>query len=199
MGRVKEGGKAGLIAGVIYALVVGVVVAAFETAFKSGVEKVIISEFHPGSTADLGSLYSSTVVGSVAVAVIFGIILGVVLGLIFGAYSGRIPGKSVIVKGLVLGFVLWLILHALADTLNLKYGVAFYITDVGLGLATSLLYGYLLGLFFVRGTKLAMKNLPIELVRCLLGTRGQTWAPSLTKSSWPKRRSAAEIAKRSSF
>jgi len=160
MGNVKEGGKAGLVAGVIYALVTAPVVAALETAFKSGIEGAVILEFHPGTAAYLGSLYASVLVGSVAVAVIFGVLLGVVLGILFGAYSGRIPGRSVIVKGLVLGFMLWLILHALADLLNLQYGVTFYVTDVGLGLATSLLYGYLLGLFFERGTKLAMKKPP---------------------------------------
>ena len=160
MGNVKQGGKAGLIAGVIYALVTAPVVAALETAFKSGIEGAVISEFHPGTTADLSSLYTSVLVGSVAVAVIFGVILGVGLGLLFGAYSDRIPGKSVVVKGLVLGFFLWLILHALADLLNLQYGVTFYATDIGLGLVTSLLYGYLLGLFFDRGTKQAMKKPP---------------------------------------
>jgi len=151
MEKVKEGGKAGVIAGIIYAIMTTIVVAALEYAFKTSIMKAVSSELPSGTRVNINALYDLTVEGSIVVAVIFGIILGLVLGLIFGAVSDRIPGKSGIAKGVVFGFLLWLVLHVLADSLNLKYGATFYFTDISLGLATSLFYGVLLGKFFERG------------------------------------------------
>jgi len=153
MGKMKEGAKAGIIAGTIYAIIGAAVTATLEYAFKSGIMRVINLKISSATTANINALYDITVAGSVVVAVVFGIIAGLVLGLIFGAVSNRIPGKRLIVKGLLFGFMFWLILHVLADLLNLQYGETFYFIDIGLGLATTLLYGTLLGMFFERRMK----------------------------------------------
>lgn len=157
MGKVKGGAKAGLLAGLVYGALEASVVVALLVTFRSRIIDVIRSELPSGTTVDASAVYNSLVGVDAAIAVVFGIIAGMVLGLVFGAVSDRIPGRRGATKGLVFGLVLWLILHVVADYVeNLKYGVTFYLVDIGLGLGTSLVYGGLLGLFFER----EMKRLP---------------------------------------
>jgi len=141
MGRVTEGGKAGLLAGLIYAVLTAAVVVTLLILFQSSVVKVV----------GTGVAYNQILAADALVAVIFGIVAGILLGLVYGAVSDRIPGRRGVTKGLVFALILWAILHVLADYLgNLKYGVTFYLVDIGLGLGTSLVYGVLLGVFFER-------------------------------------------------
>lgn len=171
MGKIREGGKAGLLAGLIYGVLEAAVVVTLLVIFKSRIISVIRSVAVPGTAVNVNAVYNALVVVDAAIAVVFGIIAGLVLGLIFGAVSDRIPGQRGVTKGLVFGFALWLILHVLADYVgNLKYGVTFYLVDIGLGLVTSLAYGALLGIFFERG----MKRLPSPGTSAITGAGGPT-------------------------
>jgi len=168
MGRVKEGGKAGLLAGLIYAVVEAAAVVTLLVVFKSTVIATVSSELSAGSTLNGSAAYDGLVVTDAVVAVVFGILAGVALGLLFGAVWDRLPGRRAVTKGVVFGLILWLFLHVIADYFeNLKYGVTFYIVDIGLGLGTSLVYGALLGLFFERemrtlGSLAANKGADVE-------------------------------------
>lgn len=154
MGKVREGGRAGLLAGLVYAALEATVVVTLLITYRNHVIAIISSELPSGSTVDVNSVYDSLVAVDAAVAVVFGILAGLVLGLVYGAVSDRIPGQRGVTKGLVFGFVLWLILHVVADYFeNLKYGVTFYLVDIGLGLVTSLVFGGLLGIFFEGGMR----------------------------------------------
>jgi hypothetical protein len=154
MGKVTAGGKAGLFAGLIYAVVEAAAVVTLLVAFKSRVIEVISSELPSGTTGNVNAAYTLLVATDATVAVTFGIVVGIVLGLVYSAASDRIPGRRGVTKGLILGFILWIILHVLADYFeNLKYGLTFYLVDIGLGLGTSLVYGVLLGFFFEREMK----------------------------------------------
>ena len=154
MGKAKAGGRAGILAGLIYGILGAAAVVTLLVAFKSHVIEVIRSELPSGSTVNVNTVYDPLVAVDAAVAVVFGIVAGLALGLVFGAVSDRIPGRRGVTKGLVFGIIFWLILHVLADYIeNLKYGVTFYLVDIGLGLGTSLVYGVLLGIFFEREMK----------------------------------------------
>jgi len=154
MSNVKAGGQAGILAGLIYAVVEAAAVVTLLVAFKSDVIEVISSELPSRTAASVNAEYNLLIATDAVVAVAFGIILGLALGLVYGAFSDRIPGRPGVTKGLVFGFILWLILHVLADYFgNLKYGLTFYLVDIGLGLATSLVYGALLAIFFEREMK----------------------------------------------
>ncbi len=149
MGKVSAGGRAGLFAGLVYAVLEAAVVVTLLIVFKGQVVKVIGSKLPSGTGAN--AVYNSLIVTDAAVGIVFGIAAGVVLGLAFGAIADRIPGRTALTKGLVFGLVLWLLLHVVADYFgNWRYGATFYAVDIGLGLATSLVYGALLGMFFDR-------------------------------------------------
>ncbi len=153
MGKIKEGAKAGVVAGIIYGIIATIVTVSLEYVFKSGILSAISGAVPPGTATNLDVLYYSTIVGSIIVGMVFSIILGLLLGIILGAFSERIPGKTLVVKGMVLGFLSWIFVHLCADVLNLRYGLAFYIAAVSIGLATLLFYGALLGTFFGQAMK----------------------------------------------
>jgi len=152
--EVRVGGRAGILAGLVYAVVEAAEVVTLLVAFKSRVIEVIGSELPSGSTGNSNATYNLLVATDAVIAIVFGIVAGLLLGLLFGAVSNRVPGRRWATKGLVFGVALWLILHVIADYFaNLKYGVTFYLVDISLGLATSLVYGILLGIFFEREWK----------------------------------------------
>jgi len=154
MSEIRAGAKAGLLAGVVYASVEVAVVVTLLIAFKSRILEVITPELPPGTS--VGADYNLIVATDAVIAVLFGITAGLLLGLVIGEISAHIPGKRYVEKGLVLGLVLWFVLHVFADYIaNLRYGVNFYLVDISLGLATSLVFGAMLGIFFEREVKRA--------------------------------------------
>lgn len=151
MGRLAIGAKVGALAGLIYARVESAVVAGLLLLFKDNVIAEISKGLPPGTVIKVETLYKVLVEGDVIIAALFGILAGIILGLVFAAVSDHIPGRRGFIKGVFFGLVLWVILHVIADYFgNLRYGLSFYVTDIGLGLITTLLYGTLLGMLFER-------------------------------------------------
>jgi hypothetical protein len=81
---------------------------------------------------------------------IVAIIGGIIIGALYGRFFEKVPGSTAIKKGILVGLVLWFLVSILAGLSNLRYGVAVYLGDAGVGIVTALLFGYLLGYFYGR-------------------------------------------------
>jgi len=64
--------------------------------------------------------------------------------------SRFLKGRTILAKALLFGLVLWIINSIINLTGLFDYGVVYGIVQLGLGLAASLVYGYLLGRLYPR-------------------------------------------------
>ncbi|MDA4122751.1 MAG: hypothetical protein OK456_06180 [Thaumarchaeota archaeon] len=150
MGSSGDGAKAGLVAGIPYGIVEAIIVYLSLVSSKASIETAIAKSIPPNSGLTANQLYSITLLIAPAVVVIFGVIGGLILGAIYGWKYEKIPGKTSMVKGLVLAGILWVLLSVLGGLGNLQDGAGVYLTQVGTGLGTALLFGFVLAYFYDR-------------------------------------------------
>ncbi|ODS38346.1 MAG: hypothetical protein A7316_08245 [Candidatus Altiarchaeales archaeon WOR_SM1_86-2] len=89
-----------------------------------------------------------------------GVIVGVIFGLIYAAAYGMLPGKTPIAKGIVIGIIVFIVrllfafgIEALISSfmgMNVKISGVYEALNYVSTLVTSLIFGYLLGMFWVR-------------------------------------------------
>ena len=150
MGSAVNGVKGGVVAGVVYGIVLGILSYFIVTSDKSLIISSLTKNLPANSPFTPDQLYGIVVLITPAVAAIGGIIGGIIVGAIYGSVFERIPGGSSTVRGLLVGIVLWLLLSVLGGLGNLQYGVETYLAQIGVGLVSALLFGFLLGYFYGR-------------------------------------------------
>ncbi len=150
MGSTGDGAKAGLVAGIPYGVVEAILVYVSLVSSKTSIEAAIAKSIPANTNLTASQLYSITLLIAPAVVVVFGVIGGLILGAIYGWKYEKIPGKTSLVKGLVLAAILWVLLSVLGGLGNLQDGATVYLTQVGTGLGTALLFGVVLAYFYGR-------------------------------------------------
>jgi len=104
----------------------------------------------PGLGITLEQLTLLLAVSAAVISLLIGIIGGALLGLVFGVVHPRyMKNSNLQSKGLVFGIILWVVTSA-ASLSQLSLGVETILQSILLGLAASLVYGYLLGRYFPR-------------------------------------------------
>ncbi|MEM3584574.1 MAG: hypothetical protein QW193_04770 [Nitrososphaerales archaeon] len=156
MGKVVTGIKAGVVSGVIY----GVILAPFTyltlILLKEEIISIIMANLPPGYSISIEEFFNFALTIGIISVFIAGIILGLIFGLIYGWAYEKIPGRTSIIKGIIFGIILWLIFSVILGFGNLQYGFTYYLYNLGEGLITSLIFGFLLGFFY---NKFTPKNL----------------------------------------
>jgi uncharacterized protein DUF6789 len=150
LGSAVNGVKAGVVAGVVYGIVLGILSYFTVTSDKSIIIASLTKNLPANSPFTPEQLYGIVVLITPAVAAIGGIIGGVIIGAIYGRVFERIPGGSSTVRGILVGIVLWLLLSVLGGIGNLQYGAETYLAQIGVGLVSALLFGFLLGYLYGR-------------------------------------------------
>lgn len=150
MGNTANGVKAGVVAGVVYGIVLGILGYFTVISEKSRIITALTNSLPPNSPFTLEQLYGIVVLVTPIILTIGGVIGGLIVGALYGKLFERIPGGSATVKGIMVAIVLWLILSVVGEIGNIQYGVAAYLSAIGVGLASALMYGFLLGYFYGR-------------------------------------------------
>jgi hypothetical protein len=150
LGNVANGVKAGVVAGVVYGIVLAILSYFTVISEKSIIISALTNNPPANSPFTPEQLYGIAVLAAPIVALIGGIIGGIIVGAIYGRLFERIPGHSSTVRGIVVGTALWLILSVLGGLGNLQYGIETYLSGIGVGLISALLFGFLLGYFYGR-------------------------------------------------
>ena len=153
MGSAVNGVKAGVVAGVIYGVILAVSSYFTVVSEKSIIESAISKNLPSNSPFTVAQLYGIVLLAAPVVAVIGGIAGGITVGAAYGRLFERIPGGSSTVRGIVVGIVLWFILSVLGGLGNLQYGIITYLSGVGVGLVSAIIFGFLLGYFYGRFMK----------------------------------------------
>jgi hypothetical protein len=153
LGNTGNGVKAGVLAGLIYGVVLGILSYFTVISDKSVIISEISGSLPASSPFTPEQLYGIVVLLTPALAAIGGVIGGIIIGAVYGRFFERVPGANSIAKGVVVGIILWLLLSVLGGYTNLQYGMAVYLGDVGVGLVSALLFGFLLGYFYGRFTR----------------------------------------------
>lgn len=134
-----RGAKAGAVGGIVYGVISTILALA------------VISVLVPGFWTRIGMVSATgMVIGAFAVTnIVGGLIGGLIFGLIYAAVRGSLPGGSSVAKAMVLAIIFWLIFGLglsfnYISTLAAASGAAAggYVL---VGLASSLIYGALLG------------------------------------------------------
>lgn len=150
MGKAVEGAKAGVVAGIPYAIFEAVTAYTALVEMKSTIMTAIDRALPVNSSVTPAEVYSIAIVAAPIVAVVEGIVGGVIVGAIYGGVFERIPGKTAIAKGIVVGAIVWLLLNVLGGLGNLQEGLRLYLADVVVGFVAAMLYGVLVGYFYLR-------------------------------------------------
>jgi len=150
MGRAIDGAKSGLVAGIPYGIILAIASYFTTVALKSTIIQALTKDLPSNSPFTPEQLYSITLLIDPIIVTVAGIVGGLILGAIYGWVFPRLPGGRALVKGLIFGIILWVIVSVLAGLGNLQYSPGFYIAQVGVGLAASVIFGWLLGYFYAR-------------------------------------------------
>jgi len=81
------------------------------------------------------------------------IIFGLLAGVIFSVIYKYLPGQSAVVKSVIMNIVIWAIvnLYNIFFLLSKDFvGISFIMINVTQGLITSIIFGYLLGFFWMK-------------------------------------------------
>ncbi len=147
-----EAAKAGMVGGLVYGAVTAVsesILLLVASDIRSQIQSSIGTGPNPGLTAD--QLLTVAVLIVVLASIIGGVIIGAILGLVFSAVNGRfLKGRSILARAVLFGLVLWIVNSLINLTGLFDYGVVYGIVELVLGLAASLVYGYLLGRLYPR-------------------------------------------------
>ena len=151
MGSASNGAKAGVVAGVAYGILLSIVSYFTLLSIKSSVISVLSQNLPPSSPFTPEQLFGIALLLTPVIVAVGGVIGGLILGAIYGKLIEKIPGRSPVMKGIIFGAVLWLLVSVLGGGYsNLRYGLEYYLVQVGTGLAGALLFGVLLGYFYGR-------------------------------------------------
>jgi hypothetical protein len=150
MGSAGNGAKAGVVAGIAYGIILGIVSYFTLLSTKSTVISVLSQDLPSNSPFTPDQLFGIALLLTPVIVIIAGVIGGLILGAIYGKVIERIPGGSTIIKGIIFGAILWLLVSVLGGIGNIRYGLQYYLVQVGVGLAGALLFGVLLGYFYGR-------------------------------------------------
>ena len=168
MADLGRGVKAGIVAGIIMGLLAGIITAAlmmtvfhdeYAVMYQTAAELAMAESgeempFDAEEFTDMMMTFG--VVGVLIVSPIIGVVIGVVFGLIYAALYDKLPGKTPIVKGLVIGmayFVISIMLSAVSSAIfasEIEIDATVQGVDYIISLLTSLVFGYLLGVFWVK-------------------------------------------------
>lgn len=153
MSRVSYGAKSGIVAGLFYGIIEGVM-GYFSVASQKPVVMALISRtVPPGSPFTSQQLFQAALYGTVVIYIIAGLLIGTFLGVIFALIHGSTPGRSSIMKGMVFGIIIWMIVDTIVILVNFSLGAVYILITLVINLATSMLYGYILGARFSRYMK----------------------------------------------
>jgi hypothetical protein len=158
LGNTVDGVKAGFFAGIVYGIVLAVLSYINVTSDKSVIIAAITKNTPATSPFTPDQLYAIVVIATPVVAAVGGVIGGVIVGAAYGRLFEKIPGASPTVKGIVVAIILWLILSVIGGLGNLQYGVEEYLGQIGVGLISALLFGFLLGYFYGRFSRLPVQD-----------------------------------------
>jgi len=150
MGNTTNGVKAGVIGGVVYGIVLGISSYFAVIYEKSRIITALTNSLPANSPFTPEQLYGIVVLVTPVILTIGGVIGGLIVGALYGKLFERIPGGSATVKGILVAIVLWLILSVAGGIGNLQYGASAYLSGIGVGLVSALLFGFLLGYFYGR-------------------------------------------------
>ena len=168
MADLGRGVKAGIVAGVIMGLIGGVItVALMMTVFHDeyammyqAIAEQTIAESGEEMPMDVdeftGMMMTIGVVGVLIMSPIIGAVIGVIFGLIYAALYDKLPGKTPIVKGLVIGmayFVIAILLGLVSSAIfaaDIEISATVQGVDYIVNLLTALIFGYLLGVFWIK-------------------------------------------------
>ncbi|HYY92362.1 MAG TPA: hypothetical protein VE955_10270 [Candidatus Dormibacteraeota bacterium] len=147
-----EAAKAGMVAGLAY----GAVTALSESLllfFSNEIGAEIQLGLSEGDTAGLtaSQIVTLAILVVVLASIIGGVILGAILGIIFSAVNTRyLKGQSILSKAVLFGLLLWILGASVGLTGFFDYGGLYGLAQLALGLAASLIYGYILGRLYPR-------------------------------------------------
>jgi hypothetical protein len=150
LGSAANGVKAGVVAGLVYGIVLAILSYFTVISEKSIIISSLTKNLPANSPFTPEQLYGIVVLATPIVVLIGGIIGGIIVGAIYGRLFERIPGGNSTVRGLLVGIALWFVLSVLGGLGNLQYGVETYLSGIGVGLISALLFGFLLGYFYGR-------------------------------------------------
>jgi hypothetical protein len=150
LGNTVNGVKAGLVAGILYGIVLAILSYFTVMSEKSTIIAAITKNMPANTSFTPEQLYGIALIAAPVVATIGGIIGGLIIGAIYGRLFEKIPGGSSTIKGILVGIVLWVLISVIGGAGNLQYGIGSYLTGIGVGLVSALLFGFLLGYFYGR-------------------------------------------------
>lgn len=147
-----EAAKAGMVGGLAYGGVTAVsesILLLTANDIRSQIQLDLFTGQNVGLTVD--QLVTLAILIVILASIIGGVIIGAILGLVFAGVNSRfLKGRTILAKALLFGLVLWIINSLINLTGLFDYGVVYGIVELGLGLAASLVYGYLLGRLYPR-------------------------------------------------
>jgi len=141
------------VAGIPYGIIEAAAAYLALASMKSTIISTISQRLPSNMTLTASQVYGIALLVAPVVTVVAGLIAGLILGAIYGWLYDRIPGGRAVLKGLIFGIIFWLIVSVLGGLANLEEGIGYYITSVGTGLLTALLFGGLLGYLYCRFSK----------------------------------------------
>jgi hypothetical protein len=150
LGNTVDGVKAGLVAGILYGIVLAILSYFTVLSEKSTIIAAITKNMPANTSFTPEQLYGIALIAAPVVATIGGIIGGLIIGAVYGRLFERIPGGSSTIKGILVGIILWLLISVIGGAGNLQYGIGSYLSGIGVGLISALLFGFLLGYFYGR-------------------------------------------------
>jgi hypothetical protein len=137
MRGVKSGAVAGIVSGIISAILTAALwFGLFATFFGLGLA--------------FGFDIAALAISSAVYAVVGGIIGGVIFGAIFAFLYNKIPGATTRNKAIILALAYWFIVSVLFSLGDLFIGGLWYGAVVGVGLLTSLIFGFVLSMMWDR-------------------------------------------------
>jgi hypothetical protein len=137
MRGVKSGAVAGMVSGIISAILTAALTFALLASFF-------------GLGLAIGFDLAAIAISSAVYAVVGGIIGGVIFGAIFAFLYNKIPGTTTRSKAIVLALGYWFIVSVLFSLGDLFIGGLWYGAVVGVGLLTSLIFGFVLSMMWDR-------------------------------------------------
>jgi len=149
MADLGRGAKAGVVSGVVAGIILAIGYLVLFTIISDQIKTALQGTTIPiGTTIDalLAFVMIILVVGTFLGTLIAGLILGLIFSVVADKYM---TGKSYAMRGIVFGIVLWII-GILFNLGNFYYGTTYVAASVIIGLAASLIYGWLLGTFYGR-------------------------------------------------
>lgn len=148
MAQFGRGAKAGVLAGLISGVISGVFLYLELQVYKSQIITTIQNALPAGSNLDASALANFAILFVPVVMIFGGLIGGLILGLIFAAVQDKyMKRQSLPIRGLIFGLILFVIDIAL-NLGSVNYGPGALASGLVFSLIGSLIFGYLLGLFF---------------------------------------------------